>query len=86
MKKIDAEFNKFIDFPTEDKMFVTSVSAKLFAEHMINIERNEFKKTMANAERYLKLCGYLISDRTDLDNKFVNCLSKHDFDCILDTI
>lgn len=39
-----------------------------------------------DADRYLKFVEYLISDRTDLDDIFVSCLSKHDFNSILDTI
>jgi len=34
---IDAEFEKFIEFPTESKDYVTTVSAKLFAEHCVGI-------------------------------------------------
>ena len=36
---IDSEFERFIEFPSSSKQYVTSVSAKLFAKHCIeNLE------------------------------------------------
>ena len=32
---INEEFNKFIEFPSDSKTYVTSVSAKLFAKHCV---------------------------------------------------
>ena len=31
---LETEFNKFFEFDSEDRSFVTSTSAKLFAEHV----------------------------------------------------
>lgn len=35
MNWIEKEFEKFIEFSTDSKQFVTSISAKLFAEHCV---------------------------------------------------
>ena len=35
-KLIEDEAEKFFDFPTDRRDYVTTLSAKLFAEHMIN--------------------------------------------------
>ena len=32
---IDKEFDKFIEFQTKDKSYVTSISTKLFAKHCV---------------------------------------------------
>lgn len=37
---IDNEFETFIEFPSDDKTYITSVSAKLFARHCVkNLEQ-----------------------------------------------
>lgn len=32
---IDEEFDRFIEFPSDSKTYITSVSAKLFAKHCV---------------------------------------------------
>ena len=48
---IEEEFSKFIEFPEgSDGMYVTTVSAKLFAEHCIEQlkqERDELRETIS---------------------------------------
>ncbi|MCV6612405.1 MAG: DUF551 domain-containing protein [Amphritea sp.] len=53
---IDAEFDRFIEFPDDSKAYVTSVSAKLFAKHCIEkqlnaseSERNSLSKQLTTA-------------------------------------
>ena len=41
---IDEEFDAFFEFPTESKAFVTSISAKLFAEHCVKKYRDALEK------------------------------------------
>lgn len=50
---IDAEFEKFFEFPTADRAQVTSVSCKLFARHMIETERKVALTT--DRERFEKI-------------------------------
>lgn len=39
--RIQEEFDKFFEFDTEDRSFVTSVSCRLFAERMIELEKRD---------------------------------------------
>jgi hypothetical protein len=41
---IDAEFDRFFEFPTDDKSQVSSVSAKLFALHIAQPLLNEIAR------------------------------------------
>lgn len=43
-KIIDEEFDNFFEFSTEDKSSVTSVSCKLFAEHIFEQLKNNKAK------------------------------------------
>ena len=43
---IDKEFEKFIEFPDDSKQFVTSVSAKLFAQHCISQLETAIRETI----------------------------------------
>jgi hypothetical protein len=44
--EIEKEFNTFFEFDTEDRSTVTSVSAKLFAEHIAKLcEKREAEET-----------------------------------------
>ena len=43
---IDEEFEKFIEFPDDSKRFVTSVSAKLFAQHCISRLETAIRETI----------------------------------------
>jgi len=47
------------------------------------LDENRGSKDIA---RYAKLINYLISDKTYLDDDFVACTSKDEFDCILDKL
>ena len=42
---VDEEFNKFFEFDTDDKSTVTSVSCKLFAEHIAEMARRNGGKS-----------------------------------------
>lgn len=39
-EQIEAEFDAFIEYPTDDKRYVSTVSTKLFAEHIARIAFN----------------------------------------------
>ena len=57
---IKSEFDRFFDFPSEDKSMVTSGSAKLFAEHIalpLEAEYQKLKRITDVCE--LKLSGIL---------------------------
>lgn len=43
-KIIDEEFNNFFAFETEDRSNVTSVSCKLFSEHIYDVLKNNAAK------------------------------------------
>ena len=43
LKSIEKEFESFFDFPTENVDSVTSISAKLFAEHCVNKISKQYK-------------------------------------------
>lgn len=47
MIDIDAEFEKFFEFPTADRSSVSSVSCKLFARHVADMVRGDKWKTCA---------------------------------------
>lgn len=47
MIDIDAEFEKFFEFPTDDRSAVSSVSCKLFARHVAEMVRGDKWKTCA---------------------------------------
>ena len=53
---LNDEFNRFFDFPTEDKSQVSSVSCKLFAEHIASVARDEavnaIESLLAENERW----------------------------------
>ena len=42
--QIQAEFASFIEYPSEDKRYVTTTSAMLFAEHIARIARAQALK------------------------------------------
>lgn len=42
---IEEEFEKFIEFPGDSKNYVTTVSAKLFAKHCVEKEREMKQQT-----------------------------------------
>ena len=53
---LNDEFNRFFDFPTEDKSQVSSVSAKLFAEHIaypLEREIEQLRQRVAELETLL---------------------------------
>ena len=61
-KDIDEEFEKFIEFPSDSKKYVTSVSAKLFAKHCVDIvmaEKEEEHVCLLNIDMQKKcmICG-----------------------------
>lgn len=41
---IDEIFNNFIEFPTDSKAYVTTVSAKLFAKYCVDIAIREYEE------------------------------------------
>ena len=43
---IDEEFERFIEFPSDSKKYVTSVSAKLFAKHCVSKLENAIRETL----------------------------------------
>lgn len=43
LKKIEKEFEDFFEFPTENNDSVTSASAKLFAEHCVDIVSKQYE-------------------------------------------
>lgn len=43
---IDEEFERFIEFPSDSKQYVTSVSAKLFARHCVAKLENAIRETL----------------------------------------
>lgn len=47
MIDIEKEFDKFFEFPTDDKSQVSSTSCKLFAVHIAELERNKFGEPVA---------------------------------------
>jgi hypothetical protein len=47
MIDIEKEFDKFFEFPTDDKSHVSSTSCKLFASHIAELERNKFGEPVA---------------------------------------
>jgi len=47
-KVIDIAFDSFFDFDTADKSQVSSLSCKLFAEHMINLETERMNFMLGN--------------------------------------
>ena len=47
--EIQAEFDNFFDFQTPDKLTVTSVSARLFAEHIADIVTSRMGEKMHKA-------------------------------------
>ena len=51
---IDEEFERFIEFPSDSKKYVTSVSAKLFAKHCVSKLENAIRETL---EDNLDLAG-----------------------------
>lgn len=70
---LNDEFNRFFDFPTEDKSQVSSVSAKLFAEHIAYPLERELEKLQAErdkATQYWQIaegrCDALMKQRDDL--------------------
>lgn len=51
---LNDEFNRFFEFPTEDKSHVSSVSAKLFAEHIaypLEREREQLRQRVDELEK-----------------------------------
>lgn len=42
-KAIKAEFDKFFEFPTDDKQVVSSVSCRLFADHWHQVQMGEIR-------------------------------------------
>jgi len=72
---IDKEFDGFIEFPTDDKTYVTTVSAKLFAEHWAE---KELKESRIDYDEYIKrgkeikilhecICCYAREELGDID-------------------
>lgn len=53
MIDIEAEFNKFFEFPTDDRATVSSVSCKLFARHVVDMSRKAALTT--GRERFEKI-------------------------------
>ena len=49
---LNDEFNRFFDFPTEDKSQVSSVSCKLFAEHIAY----PMERELENMKRIEQVC------------------------------
>ena len=45
MMAIEKEFDKFFEFPTDDKSQVSSTSCKLFAAHIANLIRADEKES-----------------------------------------
>ena len=43
---IDEEFDRFIEFPSDSKTYVTSVSAKLFAKHCVKKLETAIRETI----------------------------------------
>lgn len=43
---INEEFDKFIEFPSDSKTYVTSVSAKLFAKHCVKKLETAIRETI----------------------------------------
>ena len=54
---IDEEFERFIEYPTEAKEFVTSASAKLFAQHCVRELKLEIEKLQDTIED-IQHCDY----------------------------
>jgi len=50
---IDEEFETFIEFPSDSKEYVTSVSTKLFAKHCVTQLENAIRETITDLKRAL---------------------------------
>lgn len=44
MERIEKEFDNFFEFNSDNKSMVTSFSAKLFAQHIADIDKNDGSK------------------------------------------
>lgn len=56
MMNIDAEFDRFFEFPTDDKSHVTATSAKLFARYIAEALLLENEK-LRRGEFICQRCG-----------------------------
>ena len=54
-KLVEQEFEKFFEFDTENRSVVTSVSARLFAEHMVQLFGKQEHILYMDTEQYEKL-------------------------------
>lgn len=70
-EQIEAEFDAFIEYPTDDKRYISTVSAKLFAEHIARIAFNAGRERglggalevcKANAKRWPDLRGFYVAN------------------------
>lgn len=70
-EQIEAEFDKFIEYPTDDKRYVSTVSTKMFAEHIARMAFNAGRARglgeavevcKANAKRWPDLRGFYVAN------------------------
>ena len=66
---IDAEFNTFFEFPSDDKSHVSSVSAKLFAKHIAYPIEQEVERLRGEIAALRSNNSELLDQRFDLMNK-----------------
>ncbi len=65
---IDELFNGFIEFPTENKGIITSVSAKLFAKHCVDLVSRDRDELLAQNERLRSVIIDATNNGAQLDN------------------
>ncbi|WP_075588316.1 hypothetical protein [Rhodoferax antarcticus] len=54
LEQIQAEWGKFIEYPTAEKTYVTTASALLFAQHIAEITAKEPMAAIERLERALQ--------------------------------
>lgn len=80
---IDREFDSFIEYPTEDKRFVSTVSAKLFAEHIAKpglLEAARLQSLVAEMLAELQGCRAEIAARAAQEDSHFPDLTGDDDD------
>lgn len=79
---IDREFDSFIEYPTDDKRFVSTASAKLFAEHIAQpalLEAARLQSLVAEMLNELQGCRAEIAARTaQADSQFPDLTGDDD--------
>ena len=63
LRKIDEEFNKFFEFPTDDHRTVTSTSCKLFAEYCVDKMTKQYEAELEDKNKLIKDLSEVDRDR-----------------------